>query len=1197
MKFLQAILFICVFLTQIFLFVNNAPAETIPLPTQHLILYTNDGTGAMFTEQFTNMQEFVIPQDIPQRPGYTFFGWSNQADAEIAQYQPGYYMRTSAELIELYAVWRPAQDAFILFYDANGGINAPEMQFASADSLFFTVSGQEPERPGYDFSGWSSSPDAAEAEYQAGDIFIIEAKQNVLYAIWQEQPKTCYYLYFLPDTSSPPFLQISKEQAPGQCIFQIPPDIPQRTGYIFVGWATLPNSNKAEFQPGANFVTNRPFNQLYAVWQEQPPNNYTLFFDANGGSNAPAQQTGQTADTYYTFTIPAQIPQRPGYQFSGWSENPNATSPDFQPDSEITIITEKLTLYAVWRQETKPPPELIYTLVYQANGGVSAPQTQLAKSSEPNHIFIISKQQPKRDGFDFLGWHTDPTAAYPIYRPGDHFSTNQTENVLFAIWRQTPLPEQSKYQLIYNANGGQNAPPTQTVYSSGGNCVHTLSAVIPKRDGYNFLGWAFEAYAEKPNCQPGETMITSKTKLILYAVWQPCQPPEPDLACLQQLLGQKAITLICQNTASGHAAISFPLLPESFQYNIEQNDNGNFTAYFHINPDFYLRIYNENSGNHRLIATQSNPDFRLIYAEEYAAWLKPSDFIAPSLDIICTTPQQPQTEDLPQILGTDFLVTVQCEETENTHFQHYPAKYGILPNGLKIGEVQLNEQNIYTCRLTFNAQPYIEAYQTGYGAHKLPPNASNEQYVNLTYNPQAGLWQTNNAKLPCFSVIAAPEPEPPPVYNYTLNFNANGGRKAPFPQMASSYDSVFMFVIPKEQPTYARHTFSGWSKQPDASKPDYQPGDIIILRRHAPKLTLYAVWQYNNPGQPDKPPEEQPTEPPDLPETAYCLYYDAQGGNYTPAEQVTYTSAENYTFTITAEQPEREGYVLAGWSLRPNAGQPDYLAGNKIQLFQNQPIITLYAVWQPQNAEEKPSINWIANAGNDNEETPPPNLPEPPLLHQAYIQGYQDNTIKPLANITRAEAAVMFYRLIPEQARPNAVYAIADDVQTTDWYYNALGVMQQNGLLQGYADGGMHPNQNLTRAEFTTLLVRFNAFYKFNPNLVNNQPNNPIFTDISGHWAEISITRAAAAGWLQGYPNGNFSPNQPIKRAEVVCAVNKMLQRQADLAYLAANISQNWIDNPNNAWFYADLLEAGFSHTCHVKNDSEIWLEIYPTQP
>ena len=156
--------------------------------------------------------------------------------------------------------------------------------------------------------------------------------------------------------------------------------------------------------------------------------------------------------------------------------------------------------------------------------------------------------------------------------------------------------------------------------------------------------------------------------------------------------------------------------------------------------------------------------------------------------------------------------------------------------------------------------------------------------------------------------------------------------------------------------------------------------------------------------------------------------------------------------------------------------------------------------------------------------------------HDAYIQGYPDGRVKPQNNITRAEVATIFFRLLTDDARD--YYYSTDsgfsDVNPGDWYNTAVATMVQAGILNGYSDGTFKPNASITRAEFATIAARF---------LSNPYSTKDRFYDTEGHWAEVYINRAAEIGWIGGYPDGSFKPDRYITRAEAVTLVNNVLGR------------------------------------------------------
>lgn len=217
-------------------------------------------------------------------------------------------------------------------------------------------------------------------------------------------------------------------------------------------------------------------------------------------------------------------------------------------------------------------------------------------------------------------------------------------------------------------------------------------------------------------------------------------------------------------------------------------------------------------------------------------------------------------------------------------------------------------------------------------------------------------------------------------------------------------------------------------------------------------------------------------------------------------------------------------------------------------------------------------------------------LPPPPLereKHDAYICGYPDGTVKPERQITRAEVATIFYRLLQDEAREN-VWSRTNsysDVASGAWYNSAVSTLTNAGILAGYEDGTFRPNAPITRAEFATIAARFYHA----PEVTGDA-----FPDISGSWARVYINRAAALGLVSGYPDGTFRPNTEITRAEVMEIINNVLFRTPDKDHFLSNMI-TWPDNSNpNAWYYTDVQEATNNHNYERVNNTstETWTEI-----
>ena len=207
------------------------------------------------------------------------------------------------------------------------------------------------------------------------------------------------------------------------------------------------------------------------------------------------------------------------------------------------------------------------------------------------------------------------------------------------------------------------------------------------------------------------------------------------------------------------------------------------------------------------------------------------------------------------------------------------------------------------------------------------------------------------------------------------------------------------------------------------------------------------------------------------------------------------------------------------------------------------------------------------------EDVPLADLPELNNVdHFAYIVGYPDGEVKPNANITRAEVATIFFRLFSDETRDKywSTTNAYPDVSAEDWFNNAVSTTTRAGILKGYPDGTARPTANITRAEFAAIAARFlSAEYN---------ESGDMFSDISGHWAAAEINRAAKAGWIHGYPDGTFRPDQAITRAEAMTLINNMLGRNPDKDHLLTNMIV-WPDNMDpTVWYYAAVQEATNSH-------------------
>ena len=227
---------------------------------------------------------------------------------------------------------------------------------------------------------------------------------------------------------------------------------------------------------------------------------------------------------------------------------------------------------------------------------------------------------------------------------------------------------------------------------------------------------------------------------------------------------------------------------------------------------------------------------------------------------------------------------------------------------------------------------------------------------------------------------------------------------------------------------------------------------------------------------------------------------------------------------------------------------------------------------------------------NDPNDKDPDNNDIPELNHDdhyAYIIGYPEGDVRPENPITRAEVSTIFFRLLTDDSRDKYWSQFNDyyDVDPTSWYNNAISTLSKAGIVSGYIDGNFMPDAPITRAEFAAIAARFDS---------GSYDDEEVFIDIADHWAKEYINRAASRGWINGYGDGTFRPDQPITRAEAMTLINNMLNRRPANHDALLDGMLTWSDNLDTSiWYYTVVQEATNSHNWEFEDDDhEIWTEL-----
>ena len=296
--------------------------------------------------------------------------------------------------------------------------------------------------------------------------------------------------------------------------------------------------------------------------------------------------------------------------------------------------------------------------------------------------------------------------------------------------------------------------------------------------------------------------------------------------------------------------------------------------------------------------------------------------------------------------------------------------------------------------------------------------------------------------------------------------------------------------------------------------------------------------------------------------SSLTISFEANGGSGTKA---AVRVAAGASYVLPANPFSYPGYVFSGWKVG-NAG--DVLDVGETIAVSND--ISLYAQWE--------------NDDDDQSQVTPPDLSDVSRLlvtgeHIAYVHGRDHGLFAPEAFMTRAEAAQMFYNLL--RNKDVDITVTFTDVADDMWYSTAVNVLASLGIIGGFPDGGYHPDENMTRAQFAAIVVRFAVL----------STGSIRFDDVpESYWAFDYISTAADFGWIQGIGNGLFAPGRDITRAEVVTLVNRMLGRSADRAYVDGHPDLvQYPDTPNTYWAFYDIVEASVGHDFDVVDGAEFW--------
>ena len=659
-----------------------------------------------------------------------------------------------------------------------------------------------------------------------------------------------------------------------------------KTGYTFAGWSTSSTATTATYaasskvtMPGSNLT-------LYAVWT---PIKYTLTYNANGGTGAPASGSFETGTN--NVTLSSTVPTRTGYVFGGWDTvvNSGSGNTNYASGASYSMPASNTTLYAKWTVANG-------TLAYNGNNGTTTEVSVTAAGGTTTTV--ATGGNTTRSGYDFVGWNSKADGTGTSYAVGSTFTLQAT--VTTTIYAQWTL---SKYTLVFNVNGGVGTPQSQS-YVQG--ATTTMPVTNPTRAGYTFGGWNSAANGTGTNYSG--SFLMPGNNLTLYAKWTPI-----------------TYSVLYNNNAATYSGATGTV-----------TDATAYTAAQVATVSAATGLSNTTGGTtYRFIGWNTNAagtgtdympgDSITMPAANvtlYAMWLDASIEIAYNANGGTGAPANTNATS-----GQVFTIS----STQPTRSGYTFAGWNLQDNSPAGGPFNAsgtftpNSNEILVAQWT--AINYTVTYNTD-GGSTAPSQLTNKHIddvitVDSSAPTKTGYtflgWLDGNGNIyPAGGTFTMPSGNVTLTAQwqgnaYSLTYDANGGSAAPVAE-TRNYNATAN--LSATAPTRTGYTFQGWNTLVGGGGTAYNASASFTMPNA--NTTLFAQWTANT----------------------YVFAYNTQGGSTAPS-----SSNKSYgaSVTVAASTPTRSGYSFAGWNTAANGTGTTYLQSTGFTM--PDADVTLYAQW------------------------------------------------------------------------------------------------------------------------------------------------------------------------------------------------------------------------------------------------------------
>lgn len=707
---------------------------------------------------------------------------------------------------------------YTVSYNANGGSGAPSSQTKKYTSNL-TLSSIKPTRAGYNFQGWGTYASDTAVKYSPGDTFTTNA-DTTLYAIWTATNYTISYN--ANGGFGAPASQTKTHGTP----LTLSSIKPTRSGYEFMGWGLTSSSTSASYQPGESYTSNAS-RTLYAVWKSTAPETYTVSYNANGGSGAPASQTKTHG---VTLTLSSIKPTRSGYTFLGWSASASASTATYSAGGSYSG-NASITLYAVWSCRHASTSKHYVTgcdwkLVCDTCGKTLSTGTTHGPYSYGDWLYDSSSQHRRSvrcNHGDYSSYEYASHASITVYEKYSNtqhkrysycnscasmigtasyeahsFTSTTSGEKIISVCRHCGYTKETvqDYIVSYNANGGSGAPANQIKTY---DVTLTLSSVIPTRSGYTFKGWGISSSDTSVSYSAGDS-YTNNASITLYAVWS-CSHSSTSLHyvtdCNWQRVCDTCGAVLSTGTTHGPYTYTDWVYSSDTQHSRDINcTHGDYTEKQYQGHSLKIKFEPYTASQHKYYSYCSECDSK-IGNESYEA----HSFTA---------------------LTSEGSTVYTCESCGYSYSEKLTYTVSFDANGGI--DAPPKQTKIYGEPLILSSTvPTRDGYDfKGWAI------ASSSTIVSY----QAGGQYIDNANISLYAVWEKTV--------YTISYDANGGSGAPKTQTKTMGQAVTISSIVPIRYNYA---FMGWATSDSAESAEYYGGESYYADA---SVTLYAVWIERN---------------------------------------------------------------------------------------------------------------------------------------------------------------------------------------------------------------------------------------------------------------------------------------------------------------------------------------------------------------